>query len=285
LQLSLKTAPAAQDAITNFLVERGSSGVVLKEDEVRAYFPSSADDLALKREIRRFLKGVIEFFPECAGQRIRWTTLKDRNWNNSWRKFFCPQKVGKSLLVIPPWLSPASRSRRKVITIEPGMAFGTGTHPTTQGCLEFLEEVTGSMKRKGLTGLDVGTGSGILAIAMAKMGVPKVLAIDNDPVALKTAAENVQLNETAAAVRLSDAELRRVTGTFAIVVANLTAETIIDLRPALEKKVARRGHLILSGILTRKVPEVVRSFDPDAFELVRRKSGKEWSTLLFARAA
>jgi len=168
-----------------------------------------------------------------AEEGLSWTLLQEKNWQNSWRRFFQPQKVGKGLWVGPPWIVPPELPQRQVITIEPGMAFGTGTHPTTRTCLEFLEEVVASLNSEKLMVLDVGTGSGILAIAVAKMGARKVLALDNDPIALRAAQANIRLNRAQQKVKLTHVALGRVKGSFTVVVANLTAETIIGLAEAL----------------------------------------------------
>jgi len=170
-----------------------------------------------------------------------------------------------------------------VITIEPGMAFGTGTHATTRCCLEFLEEATASVEQESITALDVGTGSGILAIALAKLGASRVLALDSDPVALKAARDNVRINRVRRTVKLSHCGLGTVKGSFAVVVANLTAETIIDLAALLQKSVSAGGCLILSGILKPKSVEVLRRFSPHPFKLARQTTHKEWVTLLLKR--
>ncbi len=163
------------------------------------------------------------------------------------------------------------------------MAFGTGTHSTTRSCLEFLEDVVTSLTQKNITALDVGTGSGILAIALAKMGATKILALDNDPIALEVARLNVRRNRVGRAVRLSKFALEQVKESFAVVVANLTAETIIDLASELQKKVSPEGYLVLSGILEPKAGDVLREFSPHAFVLVRQKRQKEWATLLLGK--
>ena len=282
LQLSLKAPPAALDTISNFLIEKGSPGVVLKRDEVRAFFARPIKRSVLKKDIQRFLRGIREIYP-IGEQPLRWTVLKDRNWNDSWRRFFAPQKVGKGFWIIPPWISPPSSQRRQVITIEPGMAFGTGTHPTTRCCLELMEEVAASLAFKDITALDVGTGSGILAIALAKMGAGKVLALDNDPVALKAARLNVRSNRVDRVVRLLNSTVGAVKESFTVVVANLTAETIVALAQALQRKVAPDGYLILSGILKPKVAEVLRQFPRGLFLLARQKIQREWATLLLKK--
>ncbi len=283
LQLSLKAPSAALDAISNFLIERGSPGVVLKRNEVRAFFEQSGRNAALKRDLHRFLEEIRGIYPDIGEEPLRWSILRDKNWNSSWRRFFSPQKIGKSLLITPQWIAPPLSSRRKVITIEPGMAFGTGTHATTRCCLEFLEQVTTSLSQESITALDAGTGSGILAIALAKMGASRVVALDNDPTALKAARTNVRRNRVGNVVNFRVCGLGRIRDSFTVVVANLTAETIIHLSGALQEKVSPKGYLILSGILKPRADEVLREFSPGQFRLARQKSVKDWSTLLLRK--
>jgi ribosomal protein L11 methyltransferase len=283
LQLSVRTNPAAFDALSNFLIERGSPGVVIKKNEIQAYFAHSRDDASIRKDVRRFLRGINGLYPHVHDSRLGWRILKDRNWNSSWRRFFTPQKVGKAFWVTPPWAAPPNLSHRQVITIEPGMAFGTGTHATTRGCMEFIEKAVDSLRGTEFTALDVGTGSGILAIALAKLGACKVWAVDNDPVAVKLARKNVRRNGVQDKVRLQAMGLNRIGNSFPIVVANLTAETILDLAAILETKVAARGFLILSGILTPKANDIIQRFKSTGFKVARRKHEKEWATLLLRR--
>ncbi|HET8564333.1 MAG TPA: 50S ribosomal protein L11 methyltransferase [Candidatus Binatia bacterium] len=282
LQLSVQTAPVAVDAVSNFLMERGSPGVVIKGNEVQAYFAYSSQNSALKKDVHRFVQAISKIYPEVGERRLQWRVLKDRNWNQSWRRFFSPQKVGHFFWVTPPWAKPRRVGRRHVITIEPGMAFGTGTHATTRGCMEFIEEVAHSLNRAWFSALDVGTGSGILAIALVKLGALSVWAVDDDPVALKVARENIHLNDVDGKIFLLS-KLSNVGRSFDVVVANLTAQTISDLAGQLQRKLAPKGFLIISGILKPNVKEVLRSFPRERFTLVRRKDEKEWATLLLSR--
>ena len=280
LQLSLRTDPTAIDAVSNFLIERGSPGVVIKKNEIRAYFVHSPDDALIRKDIQRFLRGLDGLYSQES--RLRWRLLKDRDWSRSWRRFIKPQKVGDAFWVTPPWATSPIFRRRQVITIEPGMAFGTGTHATTRGCMEFIEKVAALLRETGFAALDVGTGSGILAIALVKLGASRVWAVDTDPVALKVAGENLRCNRVQDKIQLSGTQLSRMRKSFPVVVANLTAETIIDLAEALEKRVAPRGFLILSGILMSKTKQVIDQFAAN-FSVMRRKQEKEWVTLLLRR--
>jgi ribosomal protein L11 methyltransferase len=283
LQVSVRADPSALDVIANFFIERGSPGVVLRKREVQGYFAGDRSAVGLRRDLQRFLRGIKPIYPDISEFELRWRLIKDRNWNSAWQKFFTPQPIGRSFLVCPPWRAPPSLKARHLIIIEPGLAFGTGTHATTRCCMEFLERVAGSFGNGEFDALDVGTGSGILSIALVKLGAQKVWAIDNDPVALKVAQVNLLANDAAPNVRLSGAGLSQIRRSFPVVVANLTAETILQLAHGLTKKVAPGGFLVLAGILQRKARGVVHHFTDRGFKLVRRKREKEWVTLLLQR--
>jgi ribosomal protein L11 methyltransferase len=283
LQLSLRTDPSALDAVSNFLIERGSPGVVIKKNEVQAYFVHSGESSSVRRDVQRFLRGIRSIYPEVSERHLQWRVLKEKNWNRAWRRFFAPQRIGKMFWVTPPWIKPPSFRRRQVIVIEPGMAFGTGTHATTRGCLEFIEKVALDLNDKRFTALDLGTGSGILAIALAKLGVRKIIALDNDPLALKVARENVCSNGVQEQIVLSRSNLVQVRKAFLLIVANLTAEMILELAGELAKRVPSKGYLILSGILKPKEGDVSRYFCSSGFRIMERKGEKEWVTLLLKR--
>ena len=283
LQISVRADPPALDAIANFLIERGSPGVVIKKRQVQGYYAQGAAAVGVSADVRRFLRDIKTIYPDIDEDGVSWRILKDRNWNRAWQKFFTARKIGRQFLVCPPWLTPPPLRGRQLITIEPGLAFGTGTHATTRGCIEFIESAAGYFGAGQFDALDVGTGSGILSIALAKSGAKKVWAIDNDPVALKVARKNLLANGAARDVRLSGAGLNQIRRSFSLVVANLTAETIFDLADGLAHKVAPRGFLILSGILHQKVRGVIGRFAGSGFKVLRRKREKEWVTLLCRR--
>lgn len=263
-------------------MERGAPGVVLKKHGLDAFFATPLAGASLRRDISRFVAALARLSPRAQKTRLQWKLVESENWEHSWKRFIKARRVGKCFWVTPPWLEPPKFRKRRVITIEPGMAFGTGTHASTRGCLEYLEWVADKLGHKDFTALDVGTGSGILAIALVLLGAAEIVAIDNDPVALQVARENLRANGVMQKVRMSGAGMSAIKRKFDIVVANLTAETIVELAGDLEKKVAAKRFLVLSGILHQRANSVTRRF-AGFFRVVERKRSREWVTLLLQR--
>jgi ribosomal protein L11 methyltransferase len=267
LQLSFKAPPEALDTVSNFLIERGSPGVVVEKNAVRAFFPLAHARAGLRRDVQNFHNALGHIYPSLGGQPLRWMLLKDKNWKNSWRRFFTKR---------------AAPAGRHALTIEPGMAFGTGMHFTTRTCLEFIEQAAERLPARQYAALDLGTGSGILAIAIAKLRAKNVLALDLDPLAVKAAQANVRRNRVDKFVSVRRIGLEKTLAEpFDLIVANLTAETLIELARSLEAKAAPRGYLILSGILRPKTKDVARKFARAT--VVAKKNDREWSTLLLQK--
>lgn len=278
IELVVRAEGPVQDPISNFLAEQGSTGMVCGDRSLRAFFPAAEDRAGLKRRVRSYLRGLREVFPGHPAVRTRWRAVARENWRDAWRARFRPQQIGRRLLVTPPWIPPPETDRR-VVFIEPAMAFGAGTHETTRCCLEFIDELcAGAAPAKAL---DVGTGSGILAIALARLGVREVLGLDNDPAALEAARANIERNGVGDAVTLSGAPVGQVRRRFPLVAANIVLGTLVGMAGSLTRCVAARGRLILSGLLRRHVPEALHRFP--GLRLERRKDRGEWSTLLLRK--
>ena len=182
--------------------------------------------------------------------------------------------IGRRLLVAPPWDVPDAPDR-EVLVIEPGMAFGTGQHATTRGCLETIEAAVaaGGVARA----LDVGTGSGILALALARLGVPHVVAIDDDPRVVPIARENLARNG-AARVELMVGTAAELTARFDLVVANLLADVLVRDAATLRARVAAGGRLVLSGLLASQAEAVAAAYPGWRVADVHRD--EEWCTLV-----
>lgn len=239
------------DAVADFCHEHGSGGVVVEDENppsvrIKAYFPLELWD-TIQAELRKFLVRLGEIFVDLPAPEVTSQALKTENWAIAWKDNFKSLPIGKRLLVTPPWLKPDPQGR-EVIVIEPAAAFGTGTHETTQGCLILLEEAVEAVQRPAgsFTMLDLGCGSGILAIAAAKLGASEVLGVDNDPVAVESAVENGNLNNVEAMVQFRCMSLREVSSPADIVAANLDPMTLLANRDLIVSLV--RHFLIISGV-------------------------------------
>jgi ribosomal protein L11 methyltransferase len=208
------------------------------------------------------------------------STIPDENWNSSWQQYFGPQYIGKNVLVLPPWITlPEIDKKRIVITINPGMAFGTGIHPTTKICLELLEKYI--QPHTVCSILDVGCGSGILSIASRKLGAERVLGIDISTSALEASWQNIAYNDVDKII-ISGESIEKISETFDIVVSNMLLGEIIGIKDEFKKKVKSGGYLILSGILNEQENEIRACILPD-FRLVRKKQEGEWRGFVFKK--
>ncbi|HYD39716.1 MAG TPA: 50S ribosomal protein L11 methyltransferase [Anaeromyxobacter sp.] len=206
--------------------------------------------------------------------------VADQDWGESWKRGLEPLSIGR-VWVRPSWIETPAPAGAAEVILDPGMAFGTGTHPTTALCLAALSDLLGA--RPAATVLDVGTGSGLLAIAARKLGAREVRANDNDPVAVEVARENAARN--GAAVTIGVEPLGEIPGRFDLVVANILANTLVELAPELAAHVAPGGVAIVSGILVPQEDEVRAAYAAAGLAPLPaqdRRDG-EWSLLAFAR--
>lgn len=206
-------------------------------------------------------------------------TVADPGWATAWMDRFEPLPVGRRLLIVPPWNSKVV-TRRLRLVINPGQAFGTGHHATTYGALATIEKLCAAQRFE--QALDVGTGSGVLAIAMRLMGVGQVNAIEVDALALDNARENAALNSVGGKIRFATTPAARLRRRFDLITANILSSTLIAMASALTRLLARGGRLVLGGILNREAAAVMRVYQPRLRCLnVRRDRG--WTTLVLAR--
>jgi len=212
---------------------------------------------------------------------LRVGATPERDWLELWKAGFEPVPIGERLLVVPSWRrDEATRFPDRIaIEVDPGMAFGTGTHETTRLCLEWLDE-----EWRGGSMLDVGTGTGILAIA-ARLLAPEslVVGVDVDPIAIDVARENATINGVEETLRLEVATPEAVDGSFEVVVANLTADVIILERDNLTARVSGAGTLVVSGVLDVQEGDVVASLAEVGFRATTRGARGEWVRVAFER--
>ena len=207
--------------------------------------------------------------------------IEDEDWNALWKSFFQPIKVTKRIVVKPSWKTYWKQEQEIVIELDPGMAFGTGTHASTRLCMQAIEDLADTISDKSHCSLlDVGTGSGILAIAAVLLGIPKVVGIDIDYQAIECAKRNAEMNNVSDKLIFTDVPLHKTDGAFSMIVANILPQTLIDLKADLLSHLAPSGYLILSGILKEKAREVIDAFTKD-ISFVRETQEDEWSCLIF----
>jgi ribosomal protein L11 methyltransferase len=280
--------PTAETAegLTNFLWEAGALGVVEEDVEgpaprLRAFFPETAGPQTLERGLRDYLDGLEALGlavpePPCVAP------IADQGWADAWRQHFRPILAGRRLVITPPWEWTAPDGRH-IVVIDPGRAFGTGHHGSTIGCLESLEAVLDGAGVDQV--VDLGTGSGVLAIAAARFGVPCVLAVDHDPDAVACAVANVERNGVGDRVQCRMAEARVLTAPpAALVIANLLTRAHLDLAPTYPTRVAAGGRLILGGILEAEAAGVSRALVDSGFEPGGVITVDGWTALEFRRA-
>lgn len=278
-EISIQTTHEATEAIADIFHELGSSGVVIEDPElVNSYrrsgtwdycdIPEETDievvtvkayllvDEQLEEKMRIFEERVNELVNHNLdkGQgHIKYQEINEEDWASSWKDYFHPIRVGEHVVIKPSWEEYEQVAGDLVIELDPGMAFGTGTHHTTAMCIRSLEEVI----RPGSAVFDIGTGSGVLAIAAAKLGAESVQAVDLDQVAVRVAKENVVINEVERVVNVAAGDLLTgIHGQADVIIANIIADVIIKLVPDIPERLKDNGVLIASGIIVERLSDV-----------------------------
>ena len=224
----------------------------------------------------------------CAGAQsdcLKIQPVKNEDWAESWKKHFHVRRVSERIVIRPPWESHAPAPGECILVLEPGLSFGTGEHETTQACLQILDELQRSHPNASV--MDIGCGTGILAIAAAKLGFPRVMAVDNDPVAIRVARANADLNGVADRIKIDQADIRTwcPASPCSILLANLLSELLIDNAEQITAAVAGGpdSRLVLSGILTSQYAGVKAAYEGSGFCEVRSLTLGEWTTGCFRR--
>lgn len=303
-EVSCETPSGMVDQLAEFLATLSGNGVCIEnlcvdaffldtmEDSpvktVKAYFPADAALRDKVAAIESYLTEQAAAYSGFVTQPPAITYIKEEDWANNWKIHFKPSRIGNRMVVKPTWEEWDANDDDIILEIDPGMAFGTGAHATSRLCLETLERIffheapfSGCDTPVPAELLDVGTGSGILAIAAAKLGASRVVAIDIDPTAVLIARQNLALNRVEGIVSVSSAQLQEVAGPFYIVVANILAEELVRMRFMLVGMMRRDGFLLLSGILTEKEGIVLAGFAPFPLTLFETTREAEWSCLTF----
>jgi ribosomal protein L11 methyltransferase len=273
----LTAAPELAESLSGFLLDHGAPGLETLEGNGEVFLVAHFESEPPLAALERFFDTLAEIFPEAPRPLVRRQRVSDDAWADTWKEHFPPIEVGTRLFVHPPWVSEIPDGRIGIV-IDPGMAFGTGHHESTHGCLVLLERFMKSAP--GGRVLDVGTGSGILAIAAAKLGAREVLATDVDPDACRIAAENARVNGAGGAVRVL-ATLDECAGPFDVILVNILARPLIELAPRLAALLAPGGVVIGSGITADEEPGVAEAWKAAGLEPHAQHRSGEWVTIAY----
>ena len=271
--------PVAQEAVSAFLFDLGCRGVVLAEKgnfSLKAYFPMSERFEEFRSRMEVFLRRLREIFPETAQAVFDFSNIQEEDWSLTWKRHFHVERITERLTVVPVWEPVPQAPGGMVIRMDPGPAFGTGSHPTTRMCLESMENLH---PPGAWTMLDVGTGSGILAIYAAKLCAGEILAIDTDPQALRWAQRNIELNHCSEFIDLSSKPIGELSGVFSLLVANLTRDALLELLPDFQRLLEKNGAVILSGLLKGQSQEVMKPLRLLGFKEIRVVTQAEWACI------
>ena len=303
LEVSLTVNGELAEAVADVLARFAPNGVTTEqgvkfvndEDEgtatgpitVRAYLSMDEhiEETRQKLEESLYYLGTIQPLPAAM-----FTPIADQNWMETWKQHYKPIPIGKRLMIVPAWLD-LPEPNRIPIKIDPGMAFGTGTHPTTQLCLELMEEFfVGAQHVAPLHMIDVGCGSGILSIAALKLGAKQALGVDIDSESVKNSRENADVNEIGNELILSQGSVSEVLdGKFAfksapLVVANILAPVIIRLFDVgLADLIEQNGVIILSGILQEQSQSVIEAAQAKGLQMNEKLQMGDWVALMMER--
>jgi ribosomal protein L11 methyltransferase len=283
-RLKFEVSEEAKSLISDFLLGLNSVGVAedILEDrgviEISAYFPKEMDLNPVIESLKNYTSFLEGSLP---GIRVGNTTVEeiDRSSWEIWKQELKTVRAGKTVIIRPPWEQYIANHGEVVIEINPSMAFGTGHHETTRLCIQSMEEIIPTAHVKNV--LDVGCGSGILAISAVKLGAHEATGIDTDPVAISEATKNLKRNSVKHKVSLFCGTIESVRGKFDLIVANISAEVIFLIREQVKSRLKKNGRLIASGIPYSRRDEVLRGLKDAGLILDRELRDGDWVALLF----
>lgn len=276
-EFTIRAKDDAKDAIIHCLSEMDCLGFHERQSELIAYFTDNRDVNVIREHLASLIPRLME-----AGLDdnviFDYSYLSEKDWNEPWKKRFIPLEIGQRLRIIPPWEGEIADHIN--IIIDPGMAFGTGHHETTKDCLILIERYSSLINKESF--LDIGTGTGILAIAASRFGFKRVLGIDIDPLAVNAAKRNVSLNNLEN-VEIKEGTTSELEGSFDMIVANLMSDVLIALSGEISRLLNREGTAILSGMLDGQDGEVIKVMEGYGFNVLESVKSNRWVSIVMDR--
>ncbi len=263
-----------KDALIQQLTNAGCLGVVDQDDSITVYFPETSDIKTIAHELS-IMQALLEKALPPGSLSFTHKLIPEQDWNETWKKDFHAIDVGIHFTVLPPW--EKQRKDRINLVIDPAMAFGTGHHETTRSCLELMDKYVLKVRRDQF--LDLGTGTGILAIAAAKLGFRRVIGVDTDKLAVDAAQKNAELNQTRS-VEIRNGSISDLDDAYDFITANIIASVLVELAPLIASHLKKDGIAILSGILTGQDEEVIEAMVQTGLNLVERYLDGKWVSLV-----
>jgi ribosomal protein L11 methyltransferase len=274
-ELTIRIPNLFRDMLIKRLTQNGCLGVIEDKDIIIAYFPDANDIDIITNELL-VQKALLEKTNNEHQLTFDYNLIPDQDWNESWKKGFRPIDVGEYFTIIPPWED--KRSGRINLIIDPGMAFGTGHHETTRSCLVLMEKYDGKVAKGHF--LDLGTGTGLLAIAASKLGYDRVVAVDTDPLAIEAARKNLDLNQVIN-IELREGSIAEAPGTFDCITANIISGVLVFLAPEISSRLKPSGLAILSGILAEQADDVIKAYEQTGLKIIENFPDDKWASLIF----
>lgn len=305
-EVSIQTTHEATEIIAEIFRDLGASGVVIEDPELvndyitsgkwdytdipiatetevvteKAYLPVNGELDGRLKSFELELAALKERGVSIAPGIITTCELQDEDWSDTWKQYFHVEKPGERIVIKPTWESYEAKEGELVVELDPGAAFGTGTHATTSMCIKELEQLV----KPGMTVFDVGTGSGILSIISAKLGAKDIQAVDYDDSVIKIVEENLAQNNVQDIVSVAQSDLmQNVHGKANLVIANIIADIIIRLFDQLDEYLEEDGTLLTSGIIEDRIDDVIDAADAHGYQVVKRLENKGWACITFKR--
>lgn len=305
-EISIQTSHEAVELIAEIFRDLGASGVVIEDPELvndyitsgkwdytdipiaketevvveKAYLPVNGELEGRIQTLQQEIKALASRGVNTAPAVLTTAELQDEDWSDTWKQYFHTEKPGERVVIKPTWEEYEPKDDEVVIELDPGAAFGTGTHATTSMCIRQLEKLV----KPGMTVFDVGTGSGILSIISAKLGAKNIQAVDYDDSVLKIVEENLEQNNVQDIISVAQSDLmQNVHGKAELVIANIIADIIIRLFDQLDEHLEQGGTLLTSGIIEDRIEDVLAAAEAHGYGVVERLENKGWACITFKR--